>query len=66
MPNVAATPPKPTMADADMKVAPYDRAMMTGLTFRPPQQIVAGIFRLFVSNVPQPGQYEHIDDNYDT
>lgn len=28
--------------------------------------IIAGIFRLFVSNVSQPGQDEHIDDYYDT
>ena len=38
IPNVAATPPKPTMADAEIKVAPYERAMMMGFTFRPPSK----------------------------
>ncbi|OQA28727.1 MAG: hypothetical protein BWY57_03463 [Betaproteobacteria bacterium ADurb.Bin341] len=35
MPKFAAAPPNPTMAEVLMKVAPYERAMMTGLALRP-------------------------------
>ena len=35
MPSWAATPPNPTMADVEMKVEPYDRPMIHGLTFLP-------------------------------
>ena len=35
MPSCAATPPKPTMAEVLMKVAPYDSAISRGGTLRP-------------------------------
>jgi hypothetical protein len=35
VPYRAAIPPKPTMAEVEMKVDPYDSARMTGFTFFP-------------------------------
>ena len=35
MPRLAATPPKPMIAEVEMKVAPYERAMTSGCRFRP-------------------------------
>jgi len=34
-PSLAAQPPKPTMAEVLMKVAPYESPMITGCTFPP-------------------------------